>query len=334
MTTGGVGVLADRLRIDVPVLQAGMGGGIAGPHLAAAVASAGALGTLGLAPPAALREAIGAVRDAAPGRAVAVNLLMPFVTRDHVRTCIDAKIDVAVLAFGAPTAALVAELRDAGIFVMRMVGTIGQTRAAFGAGVDAVIAQGREAGGHLVGTRAALQFLPDALAAAQGRPVFLAGGIADAADTAAALDAGAAGVVAGTRFVLTEESGAHPGYRARILAASATVETTLFGLSWPERHRVIPNAATRRWCRADGTTRILPAALNAWSSPLARFGDRISGVAPRLQHPALPLFSPVPPLAGMPESALERTALYAGQTALRIDRVVPAAQAVRELSPR
>ncbi|MCV7316437.1 nitronate monooxygenase [Mycolicibacillus parakoreensis] len=334
MTTSGGGDLADRLRLDVPVVQAGMGGGIAGPRLAGAVAAAGALGTLGLAAPAELRAAIGAVREHAPGRAVAVNLLMPFVRRHHVRTCIDAGIDVAVLAFRPPSAALVAALRDAGIVVMAMVGTIAQTREAVRAGVDAVIAQGREAGGHLVGTRAALDFLPDALAAADGRPVLLAGGIATADDTAAALEAGAAAVVAGTRFLLTAESGAHPAYRSRVLAASATVETTLFGLSWPLRHRVVPNAATSRWCRADGSARALPAAVNAGSSPLARVADRISAVAPRLQRAALPLFSPVPPRADMPEAVLERAALYAGQTALRIDAVVSAAQAVRALSPR
>jgi NAD(P)H-dependent flavin oxidoreductase YrpB (nitropropane dioxygenase family) len=59
--------LLDRLRLDVPVGQAGMGGGLAGPELAAAVAVAGALGTLGLAPPDNHRDSIGRVRDGAPG---------------------------------------------------------------------------------------------------------------------------------------------------------------------------------------------------------------------------------------------------------------------------
>src|SRR3954463_15306711 len=67
--------LLDRLSLEVPVCQAGMGGGLAGPDLATAVAAAGGLGTLGLAPPGELRESIARVRSAAPGRAVAVNLL-------------------------------------------------------------------------------------------------------------------------------------------------------------------------------------------------------------------------------------------------------------------
>ena len=92
--------LLDRLRLDVPVARAGMGGGLAGPELAAGVAVAGGLGTLGLAPPAELREAIRQVRDAAPDRSVAVNLLMPFVRRKHVQACVESGIDVAVIALG------------------------------------------------------------------------------------------------------------------------------------------------------------------------------------------------------------------------------------------
>ena len=76
-----------------------MGGGLAGPELAAAVAAAGALGTLGLLPPPELREAIRKVRDAVPDRSVAVNLLMPFLRRSHVDVCIESRIDVAVIAF-------------------------------------------------------------------------------------------------------------------------------------------------------------------------------------------------------------------------------------------
>lgn len=325
--------ISDRLRIDTPVVQAGMGGGISGIELAAAVAGAGALGTLGLAPAEQLRDAIGAVRESAPGRAVAVNLLMPFVNRGHVSACIDSRVDVAVLAFGNPTPDLVRELRDAAIFVLRMVGTEEEARQSFDWGVDGVIAQGREAGGHLVGTMAALDFLPTALAVAGDRPVFLAGGIATAADTRAALDAGATGVVAGTRFLMTHESGAHPTYLQRIIDADRTIETTLFGLGWPARHRVIPNAATRRWCGDDGSTKPLPAILNAWSAPLAGFAEQIGARAPRLQSVAVPLFSPIPPLAGMPDSVLDHTALYAGETGLRISSVTSAQQAVNDLTP-
>ena len=92
--------VADRLRLDVPVGQAGMGGGLARAELASAVARAGGLGTLGLETPRRLRGAIEQMRAEAPGRAVAVNLLLPFLHRRHVQVCLEARVDVVVLAFG------------------------------------------------------------------------------------------------------------------------------------------------------------------------------------------------------------------------------------------
>ncbi|WP_322858431.1 nitronate monooxygenase [Mycobacterium europaeum] len=325
--------IADRLRLDVPVAQAGMGGGLAGAALAAAVAAAGGLGTLGLTTPRQLRAAIDEVRERVPGRAVAVNLLMPFVRRAHVAVCVEAGVDVVVLAFGEKRG-LVRELHESGIFVFVMVGTAAQASAAIGWGADGLIAQGRESGGHLVGTMPALRFLPQALAAAGRRPVLLAGGIATGADTAAALAAGAAGVVAGTRFLMTHEANADREYQRRVANADKTIETNLFGLSWPLRHRVVPNAATRRWCRDDGWAKALPAAINSASRPLAALGYFDAGALMRLQSPRRPWFTPLAPLAAMPDAWVDRSALYAGETALRIGELTSAARAVADLSPR
>ncbi len=324
--------VTDRLRLDVPVGQAGMGGGLAGAELAAAVAKAGGLGTLGLVTPRELRASIERVRAEAPGRAVAVNLLMHFVYRRHVAVCLDARVDVVVLAFGEKRR-VIQRLRDAGTFVFVMVGTQAQARRAVAWGADGLIAQGREAGGHLVGTEPALDFLPRALAEAGGRPVFLAGGIADGADTRAALAAGASGVIAGTRFLMTHEANANPAYQRRIMHADKTIETNLFGFSWPLRHRVVPNAATRRWCRDDGMAKAVPAALNAMTGPMSTLGYFDAGPLLRLQSPSRPLFTPLAPVAGMPDSWVDRAALYAGDTALRIGEITSAAQAVRDLSP-
>lgn len=111
--------LLDRLRLDHPVAQAGMSH-MAPPTLAAAVARAGGLGTIGTCAPSAMAAGIDQVRQEAPGRAVAVNLLMPFVTSHHVEACIAHQIDVAVVAFGGD-AELIERLRDAGITVFVMV---------------------------------------------------------------------------------------------------------------------------------------------------------------------------------------------------------------------
>ncbi len=324
--------LLDRLRLDVPVAQAGMGGGLAGPELATAVAAAGGLGTLGLAPVAGLRAGIREVRDGAAGRAVAVNLLMPFVRRGHVDVCVEERIDVAVMAFGIDRA-MITRLTQGGVLVFVMVGTDRQARQAIDSGADGLVAQGCEAGGHIAGDTSALTFLPRAIEAAGGRPVLLAGGIANAENTRAALAAGADGVVAGTRFLLTHEARAHPEYQRRILAADKTFRTTLFGLGWPAPHRVVANAATRRWCHDDGRARLAPRVINAGSGMLAKLPDQAQVPLLRLQAPRLPVFSPIAPTVGMPDSTVDRAALYAGETVLRLTSVIPARQAVADLAP-
>ncbi len=86
-------------------------------------------------------------RAEAPGRAVAVNLLIPFARRSHVAVCVDERVEVVVVAFGGDRS-VVEQLRDAGIFVFVMVGTDAQARQAIGWGADGLIAQGREAGGR------------------------------------------------------------------------------------------------------------------------------------------------------------------------------------------
>lgn len=310
-----------------------MGGGLAGPELAGAVAAAGGLGTLGLLPAADLRAAVRQVRDAAPDRSVAVNLLMPFVRRSHVHACVESGVDVAVVAFGMDRTML-QWLSEHGVFVFVMVGTEDQAQRAIFCGTDGLIAQGCEAGGHVAGDTPALTFLPRALKIARGRPVLLAGGIASADDTRAALAAGASGVVAGTRFLLTDEARAHPEYQRRILAADKTFRTNLFGLGWPLAHRVVGNAATQRWCHDDGRAKLLPRMINACSGVLARLPDRANAPVLRMQTPSLPMFSPIAPTIGMPESVVDRTALYAGETVLRMTSVISARQAVTDLAPR
>ncbi|MFY1599631.1 nitronate monooxygenase [Micromonospora sp. WMMD737] len=137
----------------------------------------------------------------------------PHRSSDRVGVCIKYRVDVAVIAIGGD-AALVERLRAADIAVFVLVGTESQARTALdGWGADGLFAQGDEAGGHLAGQTPARSFLATALAVAGHRPVLLAGGIAHSADTRPAMDAGAAGVVAGTRFLLTHESGAHPMLR-------------------------------------------------------------------------------------------------------------------------
>jgi len=138
--------LMERIGVLLPVVQAGMGGGIAGSALAAAVSDAGGLGTTGMSPPATLAAEISAVRarTAAP---LAVNLLLPFARNSHFESAEAA--DVVVTFWGRP------RRRTSGVWI-HQCGSVEEALLARSAGADAVIAQGVEAGGHVRGTEPAL----------------------------------------------------------------------------------------------------------------------------------------------------------------------------------
>jgi nitronate monooxygenase len=317
----------ERLGVSHPVVQAGMGGGIAGASLAGAVSAAGGLGTVGTLPPRVMREEIVRARELAGGAPVGANLLVPFVTRAHVSICTEVQVPVVTLHAGFGRA-LVERLKAGGAAVAVTVGTVKQAHRALADGADALVVQGREAGGHIFGVEPALEALARVREAAPDVPLLLAGGIADGADTRIALAAGAAAVVAGTRFLLTDECDAHPVYKRRVLDAERTLETRLFGLGWPMRHRVVPNAATERWCRGDPMGPRPVQVLQALSTPMARLPLSLVKNLIRTQHPAVPLFGPAAPVTADPERLVEAAALYAGDTALRIESIVPAREAV------
>src|SRR5689334_1583333 len=144
-----MGTFLDRLGVELPIVQAGMGGGIASHRLAAAVSDAGGLGTIGMNSPRGLAkelEAAGRLTD----RPIAANLLLPFVQRAHWEAAEAA--DVVVTFWGRP------RRRTGGVW-MHQAGSVQEVQAARAAGADAVIVQGLEAGGHVRGTVPALELL-------------------------------------------------------------------------------------------------------------------------------------------------------------------------------
>lgn len=323
--------LRDRLRVDVPILQAGMAGGLAPAELAAAVSNAGALGTVGLVGPNRFAAELRRARDLAPRRPIAANLLLPFTRAAHVQACIAARVDAVVLFFGF-SRRYVARLREAGVFVLHQVGTVDEARRAIADGADAIIVQGLEAGGHLLAREGTHSILRRVLTIADGRPVLAAGGVGTAEDVRAAREAGANGVVCGSRFLLTSECRAHEGYKRRVLGAGRTIETSLFGFGWPARHRVVPNAATERWCTHDRSGPRLVRALERATGVLGRVvpvDDRSITNAQRL---ALPFYTPAAALVGDDARLLDVTPLYAGECVRALHTVVGAAEAVRDLS--
>jgi nitronate monooxygenase len=256
--------LLEKLALTVPLVQAPMSN-VGTPALAAAAANAGALGSIavGALDANAAREAIRAVR-AATSRGFAVNVfchrppradparesawlahwassfgrfgaLPPASLRPAYGSFLDgdAVLDVllaerpAVVSFhfGLPGASRIARLRAAGAVLFAAVTSVAEGRAAEAAGVDAVVAQGIEAGGHRgtfdpatsdegLGTLVLTKLLARTLAI----PVIAAGGIMDGAGIAAALLAGACAAQLGTAFIACPETAADAAFRADLLA--------------------------------------------------------------------------------------------------------------------
>ncbi|MBX5470257.1 MAG: nitronate monooxygenase [Thermoleophilaceae bacterium] len=315
--------LLARLGVELPVVQAGMGGGISRHELAAAVSEAGGLGTICTLPPDTLRGELRSARERT-SKPIAVNLLLPFARRAHFEAAAEA--DVVVTFWGGP------RRRTAGPW-LHQCGSVAEARAAHAAGADGVIVQGVEAGGHVRGVEPALELLArvrDALPS--GYPVLVAGGLADARDVRAALDAGAHAAVLGTRFLMSEESRARPAYKQRLLEARETVLTELFGFGWPAPHRVIWNEAAERWLTREDRTPGWLRALNRASAPLGRlaFVERLAARVP--PSPSLPLLSPLPPTDGAPKALLDAGPLYAGESVARIQDIRPAGELTRALA--
>lgn len=313
------------LGLSTPIVQAGMGGGLSRHELAAAVSEVGGLGTIAVSGPQAIERELSAAR-ALTDRPIAVNLLLPFARRSWFDAASAA--DVVVTFWGTPK-------RRTGGTWMHQCGSVAEAQAAHAAGADAVIVQGVEAGGHVRGSMPALELLVQAKAALPvDYPLLLAGEIAERDDVLEALDAGASAAVAGTRFLLSDESRAHPGYRQRLLDADETLLTELFGLSWPAPHRVIRNAATEHHLGGDSRVPALNRALNRLSAPGARFTPAsIQRRLIRAQRPSGRMLTPQGPTDDGPPALLDAGPLYAGETVARIGDVRPAAEIVNALTP-
>lgn len=249
--------LCSMLGIEYPVIQAGMGY-LARSDLAAAVSAAGGLGVVGAASltPEQLREEVRKVRERTD-KPFAVDILfaqMPAPDDDRVirytdevnqfiEICFEEDVPVIASGLGNP-ARIVARAHQAGKKVIALVGNVKNALRVEAGGVDIVVAQGHDAGGHTgrIGTMSLVPTVVDAVKV----PVVAAGGIVDGRGLAAVLMLGAVGVWCGTRFVTTEESYAHMNYKNKILAINeeGTVVTRAYT---GKTCRVIPNKFTDSW---------------------------------------------------------------------------------------
>ena len=240
----------DLLGIEHPIVAAPMGPDLTGPEFVAAVSNTGGLGILQAqfhSPPL-FREEIRRVRSLT-ARPFAVNLLLHFPVEDQVAICLEERVPVLSFFWGDPTP-YVGRAHAAGVKVFHQVGSVADALRAASAGVDVIIAQGVEAGGHVAGEVSTLTLVPRVVDAVAPRPVAAAGGIVDARGVVAVLALGAQAAVLGTRFLASTESRAHPHYKQKLLEANEedTVRTTLFGYGWPNApHRTLRTAFVEQW---------------------------------------------------------------------------------------
>ena len=222
--------LCDLLGVRFPIIQAPMANN-AGPALAAAVSAAGALGSIAGATisPDELRAEIREVRDATD-RPFGVNLFAPpYLRAENLEVVLEERPAAFLYTFGIADAA---PLRDAGIVVLGTATTVEEARALEQAGVDAVVVQGAEAGGHRGSFLGGWPLVPlaELVSASVGAisvPVVAAGGIADGAEIAELLRLGAAGVSLGTAFLFTPEAG-RPHEHLEALRSLDTVVTDAY----------------------------------------------------------------------------------------------------------
>ncbi|KAF5731932.1 hypothetical protein HS088_TW18G00619 [Tripterygium wilfordii] len=310
------------LGFEYGIVQAPLGPDISGPELVAAVANAGGLGFL-RAPdwesPDYLRGLIRKTRNLTD-KPFGVGVVLAFPHEENLRVILDEKVAVLQVYWGKCSKELVLEAHLAGVKVVPQVGSAEEAREAINAGVDAIIVQGREAGGHVIGQEGLISLLPRVvdLVGDHDIPVIAAGGIVDARGYVAALALGAHGVCLGTRFMATEESYAHPLYKRKLVELDKTEYTDVFGRArWPNApQRALVTPFFSEW-------KPLPHE-NEVNQPVIGHST-INGQEKEIHRFA----GPVPNATATGD--VESMAMYAGQGVGLIKEIIPAGEVVRKL---
>ncbi|XP_024979837.1 uncharacterized protein LOC112516835 [Cynara cardunculus var. scolymus] len=309
------------LGFEYGIVQAPLGPDISGPELVAAVANAGAIGIL-RAPdwesPHYLRELIRKTRTLTD-KPFGVGIVLAFPHEQNLKCVLEEKVAILQLYWGEVTKDIVSEAHRAGVKVVPQIGSFEEAQLAADAGVDAIIVQGHEAGGHVIGQEALIALVPRIvdLVASRGIPVIAAGGIVDERGYVAALALGAKGVCLGTRFLATEESNAHPMYKRKVVEMNKTEYTNVFGRArWPGApHRVLKTPFFMKW-------RNLPSNENEANQPVIGHST-IHGTEKDIR-----VFAGTVPNKTT-TGDIESMVMYAGEGVGLINDILPAAQVVK-----
>jgi nitronate monooxygenase len=309
-----------RLGIRIPIFQAPIGA-IASPRLAAAVSNAGGIGHLAWTWSSLddIKTQCAAMRSTTQ-RAWGANFVLGFPIEPKLELALELGVRV-ISFFWEHAGKYVPRVHQAGALAIQIVGSVESARRAADAGFDLIVAQGRDAGGHVRGEVGTICLVPEVVDAVCPLPVLAAGGIADRRGVSAALALGAAGVWVGTRFIVARESNAHDDYRAAVMKASAdeTLYSTVFDIGWPDAPlRTIHNSTTQAWNAAGRPSR----------PNRPGEGDR---VAQRHNGDPVVRYSFSAPTQQM-EGNAAAMALYAGQGVGLVTKIEAAAEIVAELS--
>ena len=325
--------LTREYGVRFPLVGAGMGF-VSMPALVAAVSNAGGIGVLGNAiePAAGTQVLIQAIQAATPNLfgvdfVVDTSAFGPTVTDAHIDVCVSERVGLVVFHMNVPPKAWVDRLHGAGARVWMQAGSVSQAVEAAGIGVDAIIAQGVQAGGHNKSTTPTLELLSEIIDAVHPLMVLASGGIADGASVVRALAHGADGVWVGTRLVASVEAYAHQEYKQRIINATgaSTVITTLFGPEYPDRpYRVLRNRVVNEWAGREAQIPNPP-------PPPATIGNTVLFPFSFPQPYTMPKFSAIVPTPDTAGDFEEMGLPAGGESAKVIKRVQPAGEIVREM---
>jgi enoyl-[acyl-carrier protein] reductase II len=240
--------LCEILGIEYPILQGGMAW-IADAELAAAVSNAGALGIIagGSRSAQELREEIRKCKELTD-RPFGVNIMLMMPNAEEIiKVCLEEEVPVVTTGAGNPGKYIPA-FKEKGIKVIPVVASDALAKRMERIGVDAVIAEGMEAGGH-IGKLTTMVLIPSIVRAVK-IPVIAAGGIALGEQAAAAFALGAEGIQVGTRFLAAKECNVHPKYKEKILKARFN-QVTVTGITTGHPVRLIENKLTRKFAELE-----------------------------------------------------------------------------------
>jgi nitronate monooxygenase len=308
--------VCELLGIDQPIVLAAM---VAVPELAAAVSNAGGLGMVTLTWSSPAGDIVRQTADLTD-RPFCGNLVLTSDQHRRLDQALGAGLRVVSLFLGDP-AGYVETVHDAGGIVLHTVGSAEEARRAVASGVDVIVAQGWEAGGHVGSRIATLPLVPAVVDAVAPVPVIAAGGIGDARGVAAVLALGAQAAWVGTRFLLAQEMPIHEEYRQRLIQANesdAEWYPDLYDVGWPDSpHRALHNSTAEAWEAAG-------------RPPLERRPGEGDVIAHFASGEAIVRYEPAPPMVGT-TGDIEALSQWAGQSVALARRSQSAAEIVAEL---